>query len=121
MQQQLAPSMYNAITFQRYKPLTTQSWYKLLVALCAITNLLLRSRLMHYMCAFRSTGSLVTMVLEICKEIVNFLMLVLFMSIGFGIAFYLLFTTSGSQGGPGVVWRLPEDQRHHAVHDDGRL
>jgi hypothetical protein len=37
------------------------------------------------------------MVLEICKEIGYFLMLVLFMSIGFGIAFYLLFTTSGSQ------------------------
>jgi hypothetical protein len=37
------------------------------------------------------------MVLEICKEIGYFLLLVLFMSIGFGIAFYLLFTTSGAE------------------------
>jgi hypothetical protein len=41
MQQQLAPAVYDAIAFNRYEPLTTQNWYKILVALLAVTNVLL--------------------------------------------------------------------------------
>jgi hypothetical protein len=107
MQQQLAPAVYDAIAFNRYEPLTTQNWFKLLVALLAVCIVLLWSRLVHYMCAFRSTGSLVTMVLEICKEIGYFLMLVLFLSVGFGIAFYLLFTTSGSEEAQPLYGDIP--------------
>jgi hypothetical protein len=66
------------------------------MVVCAINSVLLWSRLLHYMCAFSTTGPLVSMLLQICKEIRYFMLLVLCMSIGFGFAFYLLFASSGS-------------------------
>jgi hypothetical protein len=75
---------------------TACNCFATMMAVCAVNSVLLWSRLLHYMCAFSTTGPLVSMLLQICKEIRYFMLLVLCMSIGFGIAFYLLFVSSGS-------------------------
>jgi hypothetical protein len=75
---------------------TAPTCFATLMVVCAVNSVLLWSRLLHYMCAFSTTGPLVSMLLQICKEIRYFMLLVLCMSIGFGIAFYLLFVSSGS-------------------------
>jgi hypothetical protein len=84
-----------------YKNLTAPSWStpgatKAFMVLAATENILLWSRVLHYMCAFKSTGPMVRMIIEIMKDMRYFLLLLLCIGCGFGVAFYLLFWAAAS-------------------------
>ncbi|GMH44348.1 hypothetical protein BSKO_12282 [Bryopsis sp. KO-2023] len=65
--------------------------YRYLYAVVAITNVAVWWKILYYMQMFKSTAPLVIMIFEIMKDMLSFLLLAVFIWLGFGVAFFSLY------------------------------